>query len=800
MTADSEPPSPGPLADLAGGPLRVLDLSLGIAGGYCTKLLADAGADVVMVEPEGGAPLRRWSATSGPVDEDGALFQFLATSKRSITGSVGDAQVAKLAAGADMLVEDRAPGSFDGTGILAISGLVVVSISPYGRSGPWACRPATDFIIQAESGCISGRGLPGGEPFAVGGRVFDFVAGAYAATAGLAAAHAARYSGHGEHVDVSIAEAAAIGSFACHAELTARLAGVTGPDAWRHPPQQVEIPSIEPTADGWVGFTTNSRQQFDDFLLLIEHPELIGDERFTLVRERWRHFDAWNTIVHAWTQTHPTDEVIRRAVELRIPVAPVANAATVRANPQFVEREVFCANPSGGFLQPRCPYIIDGLNRPVWRRVPQAGQHTGHIDWQTPPVRGECRSTMPLEGLRVLDMTAWVAGPLAAHFLAVLGADVIHLESVTHLDGMRATGGSLAGRYPQWWECSSQFLSVNTDKRDMTIDLQSPRGRKLFDRLVRWADVVIENFTPRVMDNFGFTWEALHAINPRLIMVRMPAFGLDGPWREWTGFAQTMEQATGLAWVTGHRDDQPRIQRGPCDIVSGVSAVFSTLVALEVRASQGEGVHVESTMVEAALNAAAEQIVEYGKYGRVMSRQGNRSLWAAPQGLYRTQDEQWLAVSVETDGQWAALCSVLGTTAWAADVSLSTLAVRRDREDELDPVIAQWVAGRDALTAVQALVAAGVPAGTVVDQRRLTAHPQFAARGFFEELGHPVVGRQPVPGIPVRFSSVHRWMQRHAPTLGEHNYQILEEVLGLVGADIKALEVDGVIGERPVGL
>jgi crotonobetainyl-CoA:carnitine CoA-transferase CaiB-like acyl-CoA transferase len=440
------------------------------------------------------------------------------------------------------------------------------------------------------------------------------------------------------------------------------------------------------------------------------------------------------------------------------------------------------------------------VDRPAWRPVPDPGEHTGRIDWESPPRREQARWSLPLDGLRVLDMTAWFAGPLAAHFLAVLGADVIHLEAPAHMDGMRATGGSLARRYPDWWECSAQFLSINTDKRDLTLDLRSTAGRAAFDDLIGWADVLIENFTPRVMHNFGLSWDALHAQNPQLIMVRMPAFGLDGPWRDWTGFAQTMEQVTGLAWVTGHVDDQPRIQRGPCDVVSGVHAVFSTLVALEVRAARGEGLHVESTMVEAALNAAAEQVVEYGKYGRVMHREGNRSPWAGPQGLYRTADREWLAVSVETDVQWASLCNLLQRPEWAADPGLSTRAGRWDLHDQLDGEIAAWAITRDVEAAVEELVGAGVPAGMVADQRFLISRPQFAARRFFVELEHPVVGCQPVPGPPFRFDSVGQWLRRPAPTLGQHNHEILRDLVGLSDRDVKALERDGIISDRPAGL
>jgi crotonobetainyl-CoA:carnitine CoA-transferase CaiB-like acyl-CoA transferase len=774
-------------------------LSAGIAGGYCTKLLADAGADVVKVEPEGGDRLRRWSATGQQVIGDGALFQFLHTSKRSITGSADDPEVVRLASRADMVVEDLELAELQATGLLGVPELVVVSISPYGRTGPWEQRPSAEFIIQAESGCISGRGVPHGEPFAIGGRVFEFAAGAYAAAAGLAAVVEARRSGRGEHVDVSVLESAAVAGFSGFSDLQARLEGVR-PDHLIGEAQRVEIPSIEPTADGWVGFTTNSRQQFDDFLLLIDRPDLIVDESFAMATERWERFDEWNALVHAWTRARPTQEVIEQAVELRIPVAPVGTATTVTGYEHFVERQVFLPNPSGGFLQPRCPYRISGVERPVWRPVPAAGEQSGTIQWATPPERGTARRALPLEGIRVVDLTAWFAGPVAAQLMALLGADVVHVESIRRMDGMRAVGGTVAHRYADWWECSSMFLSANTDKLDVTIDLRTSAGLGVLIDLIRRADVVIENFTPRVMETFGLTWDALHEINPRLVVVRMPAFGLDGPWRDWTGFAQTMEQVTGLAWVTGHVDDQPRIQRGPCDILAGIHAVFATLVALQHRATTGKGAHVESTMVETALNAAAEQLVEYGAYGEVMGRQGNRSRWAAPQGLYRSGDRQWVALSIETDAQWASLCSVLDASEWVADAGLARQAGRRARHDELDVVLRAWAETHEGAAAVEILVSAGVPAGVVFDQRTLSTHPQLVAREFFEELDHPVVGLHRVAGPPFRYASVPRWMKRPAPTLGQHNHDVFEGLLGMTESEVKTLEADGIVGDRPAGL
>ena len=191
--------------------------------------------------------------------------------------------------------------------------------------------------------------------------------------------------------------------------------------------------------------------------------------------------------------------------------------------------------------------------------------------------------------------------------LATLGADVIHVESAARPDGMRMVGGIARHRFPDFWEASAFFIAANANKRGLTLDLGKPAGVALAKRLIAHCDGVIENFTPRVLEGWGLGWPAIQAANPRAILVRMPAFGLSGPWRDHTGFAQTMEQLTGLAWITGHPHDQPRIQRGPCDPQAGMHAAFAALVGLADREVSGRGHVFECTMVEGARNAAAEQ-------------------------------------------------------------------------------------------------------------------------------------------------------------------------------------------------
>jgi crotonobetainyl-CoA:carnitine CoA-transferase CaiB-like acyl-CoA transferase len=401
-----------------------------------------------------------------------------------------------------------------------------------------------------------------------------------------------------------------------------------------------------------------------------------------------------------------------------------------------------------------------------------------------------------LEGIRIVDLTAWWAGPIGPQALSALGADVIKVESVTRPDLMRYAS-TKPPTEERWYEWGPVFHGANTGKRAITLDLTRPEGIDVLERLLSTADVLVENYTPRVMDQFGLHWERLHALNPRLVLVRMPAFGLDGPWRDRTGFAQTMECITGMAWVTGFTDGPPVLVRGACDPLAGMHAVIATLVALQQRELDGQGHMVEAVMVEAALNVAAEQAAEYTASEVLLERDGNRGPVAAPQGVYRCAgDDRWVAVAVATDDHWAALVDVLGRPGWATDAGLATQGGRRGAHDRVDDELGRWTAGQDADDVAERLVAAGVPAATVVVPRDIVHNPQLRHRGFFEVEDHPVAGRHEVPTFPVRFEHVAAWHQRHAPTLGEHNDEVLTE-LGLAG-EIPRLRELGIIGERVV--
>jgi crotonobetainyl-CoA:carnitine CoA-transferase CaiB-like acyl-CoA transferase len=802
--------------------IRVLDLSSQIAGPYCSKLLVDGGAEVIKIEPPEGDSMRRWSATGADLGgRDSALFTFLNAGKQSVVGTAADPHVDALLAETDLVIEAHGLESDTGERLdvarlrAAHPSLVVLSITPYGLTGPWADRRATEFTLQAESGSIGMRGLMGKEPFQAGGRIGEWAAGAFGAVAAVPAVLRARATGRGEHIDLSMLETANM-VFTNFSESMNRLMNGS-PRIPEHAflAQSVETPSIEPTADGYVGFCTNSRQQFSDFLLMIERPDLQEDEVLAQFAGRLMRFEEWNGIMREWLGRKATQEIIGLASLLRIPVAPICNGETVQTHEQLMARGVFGPDAEGRFVRPRRPYRIDDVDPPDPRPAPRLGAHAPDVGF--PPRAGDAaqalvgqgsprahpaRATdsshgLPLAGLRILDMTAWWAGPSASHLLATFGAEVVHVESARRPDGLRMVGGMMAAHYPQWWEASTHFLHVNSNKLGITLDLSRPKGLELVEKLITRCDAIVENFTPRVFHNFGLSWERVKELNPRALLMRMPAFGLSGPWRDHTGFAQTMEQLSGLAWVTGHADDQPRIPRGPCDPLAGMHGTFALL---------GHGHHVESTMVESALNVAAEQVVEWSAYGNLMQRDGNRSALAAPQGLYpcaggQPGAEKWLALSIATDAQWRALCKALGDPEWALDATLETRAGRLDAHDAIDERLRAWTCERERADVVTGLRGLGIPASEVADPcRLLETNPQFRARGYFEAPEHPVVGAMPLPSLPFRYASVERWLRTPAPTLGQHNERVLCGILGLSPDALRDLEAEGVIGTRPEGL
>jgi crotonobetainyl-CoA:carnitine CoA-transferase CaiB-like acyl-CoA transferase len=543
-----------------------------------------------------------------------------------------------------------------------------------------------------------------------------------------------------------------------------------------------------------VGFCTITAQQFQDFLVMIDRADLVDDAHLASMAGRIMRRDEFLGMVTAWTEARTTAEIVDLAAAFRIPVAPIATPATLLTIDHFVQRGVFVESESG-VLAPRVPYRSDEISTGPPGQPPALGADNGRVRWTPQTDRAPTGDTaLPLSDIRIIDFTAFWAGPVATQLLGALGADVIKLEGVRRPDGMRFS----AGRPPdwdQWWEWGAVFLCSNNNKRDVSVELSTEAGRAVALELIGTGDLVIENFSPRVMENFGLEWHAVRSANPRAVMVRMPAFGLDGPWRDRVGFAQTMEQATGMAWMTGHSDGPPIIPRGVCDPIAGLHAAFAAVAALVVRDRDGIGVHVESTMVESALNVAAEMLAEYSRNGVEMRRNGNRGPGASPQGVYACLGhDEWVALAAMNDAARDALAHLIG------EPDLAT-AEWRDRADELDKLISHWTARRSVTDAVDELRARGVAAAPVVAPVALLEDPQLLARGFWETVDHPVAGSFLCTGMPFAFvGKPRRWIHRVPPLYGQHTEEVLTGLLGRTLADLTALREAGATGERPAGL
>jgi crotonobetainyl-CoA:carnitine CoA-transferase CaiB-like acyl-CoA transferase len=522
---------------------------------------------------------------------------------------------------------------------------------------------------------------------------------------------------------------------------------------------------------------------------MIGRPEIGVDPRWRWAQERSANLPFFQQVIHDWTRQRKVAEILEQTELLRIPSAPVGNGETLPRTDHFIERGVFVENPHG-FVQPRPPIALSEGEREPIERAPRLGEHA--LVWRPraaePAQDPSGTHDAPLAGLRVVDLTAFWAGPFATQTLAMLGAEVIKIESIQRPDGIRFVNAKPG--LPVW-EASSIFQSVNTQKRAITLRLDREEGRAALRTLVERADVLIENYSARVLEQFALGVETLSAWNPNLVVVRMPAWGLDGPWRDRTGFAMNIEQACGIAWRGGY-PDLPMVAN-VCDPVGGLHALVGLFAALERRRRSGRGQLVEVPLVEPGLNLAAEQVIEYSAYGVLLGSEGNRGPDAAPQGVYACAGGERIAIAVATDAQWRALAEVV------PEADLARFADRRAQHDEIDAALARVLADRDVAALEQALLAAGVPAQPLVNAHFVMPHPQLLHRAYFQSLEHPVTGRARYPGLPFVGLADGR-PTRPPPTLGQHNREVLGSELGIAEDEIARWERDGIIGTQPAWL
>jgi crotonobetainyl-CoA:carnitine CoA-transferase CaiB-like acyl-CoA transferase len=383
-------------------------------------------------------------------------------------------------------------------------------------------------------------------------------------------------------------------------------------------------------------------------------------------------------------------------------------------------------------------------------------------------------------------------------YLASLGADVVKVESPRRPDGFR-----FVAAYPQlgdrWWEQSGVYHATNLGKRAIAVDLDRPEGLALVKRLIAEADVVVENYSPRVVENFGLGYDAVRALNPAVIMMRMPGFGLSGACRDWVGWALTFEQLAGCAFVTGARDGRMFAPGGFADPVVGMHAAVALQAALAERERAGEGQLVEIAQIEVIASLTAEQVVRYSIAGELMTRNGTarrrphrRASIAAPAPTSGSRSADG------TDDEWKKLRHVLGDPRWADDAQLDSLEGRIAQHDVLDARLSEWASVRDAHAAAEQLLDAGVPAADAAENRGdLRRAAAFGARVLSNRRasGHRATS---LPGLAdALFFSVSSGspLRRGRSTLGQHNEEILGGVLGLSHDDVEQLRPARVIGE-----
>ena len=394
-----------------------------------------------------------------------------------------------------------------------------------------------------------------------------------------------------------------------------------------------------------------------------------------------------------------------------------------------------------------------------------------------------------LEGIRIVDLTQYEAGPSCTQTLAWLGAEVIKVEP---LGGEPNRFGVSDRPGLESWG----FLFLNANKKSVTCNLKSPRGRALFEGLLRRADVLVENFGPGAMERLGLGWDALRAINPRLIAASLKGFGSTGPYSGYKSFEFVAQAMSGLMSLNGQADGPPlRVPAGVGDTGAGLHCVIGILAALVQRQATGEGQQVEVAQQDAVASLTRIHLREQYMNGQPVVRRGNRQFGGAPVGCYRCRPggpNDYLFIHGVTTDMWHALMRTIGRPDLAEDPALQTRFGRYERVDEIDALIEAWTEKHTKHEAMEILAAAGVACGAVLDSGEVLANEHLRARGMVVDLEHPGRGAFPMLGNPVQLSASPTDVRR-APLLGEHNAEVYGGLLGVDAAELEALKRDGAI-------
>ena len=410
---------------------------------------------------------------------------------------------------------------------------------------------------------------------------------------------------------------------------------------------------------------------------------------------------------------------------------------------------------------------------------------------------------MPLEGVKVADFSWFGAGPICAKHLASYGATVVRVESETRVDALRTIQPFAKDK--TGYNVSGYFNNFNAGKLDLTINLNMEKGQELAHRLVAWADIFLTNFTPRVVERWGLTYERVSVTNPRIIAAYQPMQGYDGPHKDFLGFGAVLTPITGYNHLSGFGNRLPTGlgSNYPDYVINPGHTLVAILAALRYRRRTGKGQRIECAQMESSVCPLAPAIFDYTVNGRVQERVGNGLPYAAPHNAFRCRplhegsaaiaDECWLVIACFTDAEWEALVEAMGSPAWAKDGKFAGLSGRKEHEAELEQHVGAWTADKDAYELMEELQRRGVPAGFVQSAREMLADEHLKERGYYVYLDHPEAGRTAYDGPPFRLSKTPGELRSPAPLLGEHTEYVCKEILQLSDEEIADLLVAGVL-------
>lgn len=390
-----------------------------------------------------------------------------------------------------------------------------------------------------------------------------------------------------------------------------------------------------------------------------------------------------------------------------------------------------------------------------------------------------------LQGIRILDFTWLLAGPYATRLVADFGAEVIKIQSRKTAKGAESNA---TGYFNMW----------NRNKLSITLDMSYPEARDIVLKLVRISDVIVENFTPRVMSNWGLSYETLKEVKPDLIMVSMSGMGHTGPWRDFVTLGPTIQALSGMTYLTSFSEDAPLgLGYSYADPVAGLFAALAILASLEYRDRTGQGQYIDISEYETMCALLGPTILDYTINHHLAKPQGNNPNYisAVPYGCYQCLgDDRWCVIAVSTEEEWHALCQALGLPTWTREEKFSTLSKRRENSEELNELLEQWTGSHTAEEVMSLLQKAGVPCGVVSDAVDLANDQQLESREFFIQLPHPVLGNTRIDSTPVRLSRTPAQFRRSAPLLGQDNHYVYQKLLGMDEPQLSYYIEKGIIG------